>query len=78
MVSYESGVDVAGFGVILEECSHENIKKAIVELAGKSNDELADLSHRAHEYAKQNHSVDSYRKAFDRVISQIERAKSAR
>ena len=78
LVSYESGVDVDGFGTILEGCAHENIKKAIVDLAEKSNDELADLSLQAHAYATQNHSADSYSRAFDQVISQIERGKSVR
>jgi glycosyltransferase involved in cell wall biosynthesis len=77
LVSYESGVDVDGFGAILDECSHEQIKKTIMDLVEKSNDELAELSLKAHEYAKQNHSEESYRKAFDRVISKIERGKSA-
>ena len=56
--------------------SHEQIRKAIMDLAEKSNDELADLSLKAHEYAKQNHSTERYRKAFGKVISQIERDKS--
>jgi len=76
LVSYESGVDVDGFGTILEECSHEQIRKSIMDLVERSNDELADLSLKACEYAKQNHSTESYRKAFDQVISQIERGKN--
>jgi len=76
LVSYESGVDVDGFGTILEECSYAHIRKAIMELVEKSNDELEDLSRKAYEYAQQNHSTESYRKAFDRVISQIERGRS--
>ena len=72
LISYESGVDVDGFGTILDECSHVQIKKAMMDLVEKSNDELADLSLRAHEYAKRNHSTESYRKAFDQVISKIE------
>ena len=76
LISYESGVDVDGFGTILEECSHEQIRKSIMDLVEKSNDELADLSLKAYEYAKQNHSIESYCKAFDQVISQIERGKN--
>jgi len=72
VISYESGVDVEGFGTILEQCSHREIKAAIVDMTQKSNEELAGLSHRAYEYAQRHHSSEAYLNAFGRVIDDIE------
>lgn len=72
LISYESGVDVEGFGTILKECTHQEIKEALVGISQKSSEELAALSLRAYEYANQNHSVDAYLEAFGRALDAIE------
>jgi len=72
VISYESGVDVDGFGMILEKCSHRELKAALADIIQKPTEELADMSRRAFEFAQQNHSSEAYLSAFGHAIEDIE------
>ena len=76
LVSYESGVNVDDFGVILANCSYAGIRDVIQEFSLKSDDELADMSRKAYEYARENHSRERYLKEFDKVVEYIESERS--
>ncbi|MFC1771743.1 glycosyltransferase family 1 protein [Pseudomonadota bacterium] len=71
LVSYESGIDVGDFGIILKGSSHLEIKDVIMKISEKPNAELAEMSRGSYEYAKSNHSKENYRKEFRRVIVEI-------
>lgn len=73
VVSYESGVDVGDFGIILKDSTHTEIRDAITELSEKSNVELENMSRGAYEYATSNHSKENYLKEFQKIILEIGR-----
>lgn len=72
LVSYESGVSVNDFGVVLDSCSHAEIRNSIQALSSKSDDELADMSRKAYDYARENHVREKYLQEFDKIVETIE------
>lgn len=71
IVSYESGVDVNGLGILLRDCSRDEIEAAVTHLAGLSNRELLNMSKSAHEYARANHTKDKYLLEFQKIIESL-------
>ena len=73
IISYESGVDVDGFGYLLKDCSIENIKEEIRMVANLSAQELRERARQAWEFARANHTrekfADEYRKIVTDLIS---------
>ena len=73
ILSYESGVDVHDFGVILKDCSIEEIKNSIRMVSGRSIEELKRMSRKAREFARANHTrekfAEEYRNVIDKIIS---------
>ena len=59
IVSYESGVDVSDdVGVILHNCSIEEIKESVQEIASLSAEKLKQMARNAWEYARANHTME--------------------
>ena len=73
LISYESGVDVADFGVILEDCSIDGIKDVVRRLSSTPGPALQTMSLKAYEYARANHTSDAYLRRFTQIIETIER-----
>ena len=73
LVSYESGVDVGDFGIILTDSSHAEIKDVIMRISEKPDLELAEMSRGAYECAISNHSKENYLKEFQKVIVKLGR-----
>jgi glycosyltransferase involved in cell wall biosynthesis len=71
IISYESGVDVHDFGTILSTCSVREIREAVIEIAGRSAHELERMARKAWEYARDNHSRDSFATTWRRVLRTI-------
>jgi glycosyltransferase involved in cell wall biosynthesis len=71
IVSYESGVDVDGFGTVLKECSIKEIKNAIRGMSELSGDELKLRSRRAWEYARANHTRENFAAQYRKIIEKI-------
>jgi glycosyltransferase involved in cell wall biosynthesis len=73
IVSYESGVDVNDFGMTLEDCSIETIKKSVQLISGLPTAELRQMSRKAWEFARANHTRETfageYRKAIEKIIN---------
>ena len=73
IVSYESSVDVYDFGVILNDCSVDEIKRSIQNISRLSSEELRTMSRKAWEYARATHTrerfAEEYRKAVDKIIN---------
>lgn len=72
VISYESGVDVNDFGVILRSCSIEEIKNSIRMVSGLASEKLRLMARGAWEYARGNHTrarfAEEYRKAISTAI----------
>lgn len=71
IISYESGVDVHDFGVILDDCSVETIKKTIHDISLLPSEKLKSMSRKAWEYARANHTRDSFAKKYGMTIQNI-------
>ena len=71
LVSYESGVDVGNFGIILKDCTHDKIKDAVMKISAKKSSELEAMSRGAYEYATSRHSKENYLSEIKRIIVQI-------
>lgn len=72
VISYQSGVDVDDFGIILNRCSHEEIRAAVTGLSALPVDELEAMSRKAFDYARNRHSRENYLQEFRKVITAIE------
>ena len=71
IVSYESGVNVDDSGILLNKCSTEEITSAVKEISNRPESELRNMSRKAWEYARENHTREKYAIEFKRVIQEI-------
>jgi glycosyltransferase involved in cell wall biosynthesis len=71
IISYESGVDVHDFGMILRTCSLSEIREAVTELASRPANELETMARKAWQYARDNHSRDSFAREWRKVLRTI-------
>jgi len=71
VISYECGLDVAGFGTILRECSIAEIKAAIRAISSLPREELARRSRQAWEYARATHTREAFAQEYRKIISTI-------
>jgi len=71
VISYESGVDVNDFGVILEDCSSNTIKKTLQEISSLPTEKLAQMSRKAWEFARTNHTREKFAEEYKKAITQI-------
>ena len=71
LISYESGVNVEEFGIILTDCSHAEIESAIKRISSKSIQDLEEMSRKAHEYARSNHTEEKYLEDFEKIIVKL-------
>jgi glycosyltransferase involved in cell wall biosynthesis len=73
IISYESGVDVGDFGLILQECSIKEIQSAVRQISSLSAQELKTRARKAWEYAQTHHThekfAQEYRKAVETIIA---------
>ncbi|MEA5574135.1 glycosyltransferase [Calothrix sp. UHCC 0171] len=73
IASYESSVDLHDFGVILQNCSLEKIKAAIVDISSRSSRELSAMSRGAWEYARANHTKERFAEVYRNTILDIQK-----
>lgn len=71
IVSYESSVDVGDFGVILKDCSIDEIKISMRTVSSLPTEELKRMSRRAWEYARANHTRERFAEEYQKVIKRI-------
>jgi glycosyltransferase involved in cell wall biosynthesis len=71
IISYECGVNVHDFGVILKDCSSEEIKRSVQMVSNLSAEELERMARNAWEYARANHTREKFVKAYQEVIEKI-------
>lgn len=71
IVSNASGVDVHDFGIILADCSIDEIRKAIYKVSNLSDLELKEMAYKTWAFARSNHSRDCFAKEYKNVIQKI-------
>lgn len=71
IVSYESSVDVADFGVILKNCSIDEIKNSLRMLSSLPAEELKLMSRKAWEFARANHTRERFAQEYRKVVDKI-------
>jgi glycosyltransferase involved in cell wall biosynthesis len=71
VVSYESGIDVHDYGYSLKDCSIDNIKLVISNIAQLPPDEVEGKARAAWAYARQNYTRENFSKEYPRVIVEI-------
>jgi glycosyltransferase involved in cell wall biosynthesis len=74
IVTREAGIDVKDFGVLLKDASVLEIRAAAERLASLPAPKLRDMSRRAWQYARENHTAEKYADAYRTMIAQILRA----
>jgi glycosyltransferase involved in cell wall biosynthesis len=72
IISHESGVDVADFGVTLEQCSPDAIREQIIAVSSLPNPVLREMSGKAQDYARVSHTTDAYLTRFKTILRAIE------
>jgi DNA-directed RNA polymerase subunit F len=71
IVSYESSVDVGDFGMILKDCTINEIKNTISTISALSLQELKQKARKAWEYARSNHTREKFAEEYRNVIDKI-------
>ena len=71
IVSYQSGVDVHDYGVMLADCSVSTIKSTIQRTSDLATDKLAEMASTAWRYARTHHTHDAYRKRYREIVQTI-------
>ena len=71
ILSYESGVDVEGFGFLLQDCSVEDIKGSIRMVASLSAEALRKKARQAWEFARANHTREKFAEEYRKVVGAI-------
>jgi glycosyltransferase involved in cell wall biosynthesis len=71
IVSKESGVDVEGFGILLQNVTVDEIKAKISTFANLSTDELRVRSKKAWEFAQTSHTREAFAKAYKQVVANL-------
>ena len=71
IVSRESGIPVNDFGVLLDNCTVENVRNAVRKIAALSDADLAIRARKTWEYAKAYHSHDAYRVGYGKIVQAI-------
>ena len=72
IVSYESSVDVSNdFGVILRDCSIDTIKTTLQMISTLSPEKLKQMSRKAWEFVRTNHTREKFAEEYKKVITKI-------
>ncbi|MBI4687482.1 MAG: glycosyltransferase [Nitrospirae bacterium] len=72
IASYESGVDLdRSFGVVLKDCSIDTIKNTVQRISGLPAEKLKEMSHKAWNFARINHTAERFAEEFKKVVTQI-------
>lgn len=71
ILSYESSVDIPDCGFILKNHSIQEIKNTIQHVSSLPTNELETIAKRAWEYARKNHTRDSFARGFENFTKNI-------
>ncbi|MBA4369492.1 MAG: glycosyl transferase family 1 [Desulfobacterium sp.] len=71
VISYESGVDVDDFGVILRDCSILEIQETVQKVSAYPEEKLKVMARTAWEYASNNHTRERFAEEYKQIIQTI-------
>lgn len=71
IISYESGVDINDFGIILKKSSMEEIKKSIERISNLPALALKSMAKGAWEYARKNHTRERFSEEYNKFVDKI-------
>jgi glycosyltransferase involved in cell wall biosynthesis len=71
IISRESGVDVPGFGTILQSNSIEEIQKEVRKLSSSSPEELLRRALTAWKFANEKHTKDRFSHAYEKFVDDL-------
>ena len=71
IVSYESSVNVDDFGVILKECSANEIKNTIRDVSKLPAQKLKLMARKAWEFARENHTREKFAEEYRKIVLNI-------
>jgi len=71
IVSYESSVDIDGFGIILQKSTVEEIVESIEMLLQKPTEELQRMSKSAWLYARTHHTQEKFAECYNAFVNHI-------
>jgi glycosyltransferase involved in cell wall biosynthesis len=71
IVSWESGVDVADFGIILKSSTVAEIKEAVQHVSRMPVEDLKTMAYKASEYARNAHSRESFSREYRNALASI-------
>ncbi len=71
IISYESGVDVNDFGIILKDCTIDEIKRSIQSVSKSPTTELEKMAKKAWKFARANYTREKYSDEFRKTIEKI-------
>ncbi|MFO0752917.1 MAG: glycosyltransferase [Thermodesulfovibrionales bacterium] len=72
LVSYESGVDVEDFGILLRESSPDALREALHRIASLRPAEREERARKAWDYARKHHTRASFAEEYERIITGIQ------
>ena len=71
IISCESGVDVSDFGIILRNCTIDEIKGSVRKVSALSVKELSMKARQSWEYARKYHTRENFSKEYKEAIKRI-------
>lgn len=71
IISYEAGIDIDDFGIILKKCSIDEIKDSIKIVSNYSEDKLKTMSKNAWQSARENHTKEKFSECYDQFVNKM-------
>ena len=71
IISYESGIDVDDFGLVLKDCSIDEITSAIRMVSSLSGEELKLMSRKAWENGRANYTIEKFAEEYEKIVEKI-------
>lgn len=72
IISYESGVDVnPSYGIILKECTVDEIRKSVVKISELPPATLQDMSRKAWEFVRDHHTRERFAKEYFSAMEKV-------
>jgi glycosyltransferase involved in cell wall biosynthesis len=72
VVTREAGIDVQDFGILLQDASVDEIQEAVQRLTKLPASQLKEMSRKAWEYTRDNHSAEKYARDYRAMIANIQ------
>jgi glycosyltransferase involved in cell wall biosynthesis len=71
VISYESGVDIHDFGIVLHTCSIAEIQNSVRQLSGLLAKQLEQMARKAWHFARANHTRETFAREYRNAVEKI-------